>query len=104
MRKGIIKKEVENKGIKESDEEKNVFKKLNAVGESRIMRTKTAFGSGTQELMVQQNIGHRIQISPKYDGNKNKKETFLLSNLKAAPYLNDFQRIIRGRGGEKMVA
>lgn len=52
MRKGIIKKEVENKGIKESDEEKNVFKKLNAVGESRIMRTKTAFGSGTQELMV----------------------------------------------------
>lgn len=52
MRKGIIKKEVENKGIKESDEEENVFERLNAVGESRIMRTKTAFGSGKQESMV----------------------------------------------------
>lgn len=29
---------------------------------------------------------------------------FLLSNLKAAPYIHDFQQIIGGTEGEKLVA
>lgn len=33
-----------------------------------------------------------------------KKNHILLSKLKAIPYLNDFQRIIGGRGGEKLVS
>lgn len=34
MREGIIKEDVENKGIREWDEEENLFKRLNAVKEN----------------------------------------------------------------------